>query len=223
MVNRLCFLLFIGTAMGLVAVSLVMGQAATNAALKNPAALKEMAPAMYKVDFDTSAGTFVVEVHRDWAPNGADRFYNLVKNGFYDNARFFRVISGFMVQFGINGDPALNTVWRNSRIPRDPIKESNTRGYITFAMQGGPTGPDTRTTQVFINFGNNANLDGSGFAPFGKVSKGMDVVDKIYSGYGEGAPSGKGPEQERTQAEGNAYLTKDFPKLDYIKKATIEK
>ncbi|HYR43020.1 MAG TPA: peptidylprolyl isomerase [Terriglobia bacterium] len=222
MINRFCFVLFIGAAISLVAVSFVMGQAATNAALKNPAALTEMAPAMYKVDFDTSAGMFVMEVHRDWAPNGADRFYNLVKNGFYDNARFFRVISGFMVQFGISGDPALNSVWRNSRIPRDPVKQSNTRGYITFAMQGGPAGPDTRTTQVFINFRDNANLDGAGFAAFGKVSKGMDVVDKIYSGYGEGAPSGNGPEQGRAQSEGNAYLTKDFPKLDYIKKATIE-
>ena len=223
MINRLCFVLFIGAAMSLVAVSFVMGQAATNAALKNPATLKEMAPAMYKVDFDTSAGEFVVEVHRDWAPNGADRFYNLVKNGFFDNARFFRVISGFMVQFGLNGDPAISAVWRDARIPRDPVKEGNKRGNITFAMQGGPNGPDTRTTQMFINFGDNSQLDSSGFAAFGKVTKGMDVVDKIYSGYGEGAPSGRGPEQGRVQAEGNAYLTKDFPKMDYIKKATIEK
>src|SRR6266478_3914456 len=211
---------FIGAAAILAAVSLLMGQAAGNAALKNPAALKEMAPAMYKVDFDTSAGTFVVEVHRDWAPNGADRFYNLVKNGFFDNARFFRVISGFMVQFGLNGDPAVNSVWREARIPRDPVKEGNKRGNITFAMQGGPNGPDTRTTQVFINFRDNSNLDAIGFAAFGRVTKGMDVVDKIYSGYGEGAPSGAGPEQGRVQSEGNAYLTKDFPKLDYIKKAT---
>jgi peptidyl-prolyl cis-trans isomerase A (cyclophilin A) len=181
-----------------------------------------MAPAAYKVDFDTSAGIFTVEVHRDWAPNGADRFYNLVKNGYFDNIRFFRVIPGFMVQFGINGDPALNTVWKDARIPRDPVKQSNGRGYLSFAMQGGPSGPDTRTTQVFINFGDNAQLDASGFAPFGKVTK-MDVVDKIYSGYGEGAPSGKGPDQGRLQAEGNAYLTKDFPKMDYIKKATIAK
>jgi peptidyl-prolyl cis-trans isomerase A (cyclophilin A) len=206
----------------LAAASLVMGQAGTNTALKNPAALKEMAPAMYKVDFDTSAGMFTVEVHRDWAPNGADRFYNLVKNGYFDNVRFFRVISGFMVQFGINGDPALNTVWKDARIPRDPVKQSNGRGYLSFAMQGGPSGPDTRTTQVFINFGDNSQLDGSGFAAFGKVTK-MDVVDKLYSGYGEGAPSGKGPDQGRIQAEGNAYLTKDFPKMDYIKKATIAK
>jgi peptidyl-prolyl cis-trans isomerase A (cyclophilin A) len=207
----------------LLAASLVMGQAGANAALKTPASLKEMAPAMYHVNFDTSVGAFVVEVHRDWAPNGADRFYNLVKNGYFDNVRFFRVIPNFMVQFGISGDPSLNTVWREARIPRDPVKQSNTRGNITFAMQGGPQGPDTRTTQVFINFGDNSQLDGSGFAPFGKVSKGMDIVDKIYSGYGEGAPSGKGPEQGRAQAEGNAYLTKDFPKMDYIKKATIEK
>src|SRR5262249_3553288 len=150
-------------ALSLAGVSRLMAQAG-NAALKTPASLKEMAPATYKASFDTSAGTFVVEVHRDWAPNGADRFYNLVKNGYYDDVRFFRVIPNFMVQFGINGDPALNKVWREARIPRDPVKQSNTRGYITFAMQGGPQGPDTRTTQVFINFGDNAQLDGSGFA-----------------------------------------------------------
>src|SRR5262245_60319974 len=207
----------------LLTASLMMGQAGTNAALKNPAGLKEMAPATYRVDVDTSAGTFVVEVHRDWAPNGADRFYNLVKNGYFDDVRFFRVIPNFMVQFGISGDPSLNNVWREARIPRDPVKQSNTRGFMTYAMQGGPQGPDTRTTQVFINFGDNSPLDAQGFAPFGRVTKGMEIVDKIYSGYGEGAPSGKGPEQGRVQAEGNAYLTKDFPKLDYIKKATIEK
>jgi peptidyl-prolyl cis-trans isomerase A (cyclophilin A) len=223
MTNRSNFVLAVTLALVVGTTSMVMGQTATNAALKNPAALKEMAPATYKVNFDTSAGAFVVEVHRDWAPNGADRFYNLVKNGYYDNMRFFRVIPGFMVQFGINGDPALNSVWQPARIPRDPVKQSNTRGFMTYAMQGGPQGPDTRTTQVFINFGDNSGLDGQGFAPFGRVIKGMEIVDKIYSGYGEGAPSGKGPEQGRVQAEGNAYLTKDFPKLDYIKKATIEK
>ena len=219
MIKRFYLVIFVVLA----AAALVMGQAGTNAALKNPASLKEMAPPVFKADFDTSAGMFVVEVHRDWAPNGADRFYNLVKNGFFDNARFFRVIPGFMVQFGINGDPAVSAVWRDARIPRDPVKEGNKRGNITFAMQGGPSGPDTRTTQVFINFGDNSQLDSSGFAAFGKVTKGMDVVDKIYSGYGEGAPSGRGPEQGRVQAEGNAYLTKDFPKMDYIKKTTIEK
>lgn len=223
MSNRLNFAIVLGAALILVAASLVMGQAGTNSALKTPSTLKEMAPTTFNVDFDTSAGMFVIEVHRDWAPNGVDRFYNLVKNGYFDNLRFFRVIPKFMVQFGISGDPALNTVWREARIPRDPVKQSNTRGFITYAMQGGPSGPDSRTVQMFINFGDNSFLDGQGFAPFGKVSKGMEVVDKIYSGYGEGAPQGDGPEQGRVQAEGNAYLTKDFPKLDYIKKATIEK
>ena len=221
MTKRLNVVTVLTLALMLAAVSLLMGQAA--AALKTPAALKEMAPATYKVNFDTSAGAFVIEVHRDWAPNGADRFYNLVKNGYFDDVRFFRVIKDFMVQFGINGDPALNSIWREARIPRDPVKQSNTRGFITFAMQGGPQGPDTRTTQVFINFRDNSGLDGQGFAPFGRVTQGMDIVDKIYSGYGEGAPSGSGPNQEQVQSQGNAYLNKSFAKLDYIKKATITK
>jgi peptidyl-prolyl cis-trans isomerase A (cyclophilin A) len=189
------------------------------AALKNPAALKEQAPATFRANFDPSAGTFVVEVRRAWAPHGADRFYNLVKNGFYDDARFFRVISGFMVQFGIHADPAVSAVWRNARIPVDPVVESNRRGYITYAMAGSP---DSRTTQVFINFRDNAGLDKQGFAPFGQVISGMDVVDKLYAGYGEGAPSGKGPNQGQIQTEGNAYLIKSFPNLSYIKKATVQ-
>jgi peptidyl-prolyl cis-trans isomerase A (cyclophilin A) len=187
--------------------------------LANPAALNEPAPASYKVQFDTSKGPFVIEVHRDWAPNGADRFYNLVKNGFYDNARFFRVVSGFMVQFGINGDPKVSAVWREARIKDDPVKQSNGRGTITFATAG----PNTRTTQVFINFADNSRLDSQGFAPFGKVVSGMNAVDALYSDYGEGAPNGRGPSQERIQREGNAYLTHDFANMDYIKKATIAK
>jgi peptidyl-prolyl cis-trans isomerase A (cyclophilin A) len=186
--------------------------------LSNPASLNETAPATYKVKFDTSKGSFVVEVHRDWAPNGADRFYNLVKSGFYNDTRFFRVISGFMVQFGINGDPKLSQVWRDANIKDDPVKASNKRGYITFATAG----PDTRTTQVFINFGNNAGLDDQGFAPFGQVISGMEVVDALYAVYGEGAPRGDGPDQGLLQSQGNAYLKKDFPRLDYIKTATIE-
>ena len=186
--------------------------------LADPAALTEKAPASFKVKFDTSKGAFVIQVNRDWAPNGADRFYNLVKNGFYDDTRFFRVISGFMVQFGINGDPKLSPVWRVARIPDDQVKQSNKRGNITFATSG----PNSRTTQVFINFKDNAGLDGQGFAPFGQVVSGMDVVDKLHAGYGEGAPNGRGPEQGRIQGEGNAYLKKDFPQLDYIKKASIE-
>jgi peptidyl-prolyl cis-trans isomerase A (cyclophilin A) len=195
----------------------VFAQAPAGPGLTNPAALNEQAPATYKVKFDTSKGPFVVEVHRDWAPLGADRFYNLVKNGFFNNARFFRVISGFMVQFGLNSDPAVSAKWRSARIADDPVKQSNTRGLITFATAG----PNTRTTQVFINYANNSSLDGQGFAPFGQVTSGMNVVDALYSGYGEGAPSGAGPEQGRVQSEGNAYLTAQFPKLDYIKSATI--
>ncbi|MGA2942613.1 MAG: peptidylprolyl isomerase [Xanthobacteraceae bacterium] len=191
---------------------------ATSQVLMNPAALTEQAPPVYKAKFDTSKGTFEIQVHRDWAPTGADRFYNLVKNGFFDNTRFFRVVSGFMVQFGLNGDPSVSAQWRQARIRDDQVKQSNTRGMVTFATAG----PNTRTTQVFINFGDNNRLDGMGFAPFGQVVTGMNVVDALYSGYGEGAPGGNGPEQGRVQQEGNAYLTKDFAKLDYIKKATIE-
>jgi peptidyl-prolyl cis-trans isomerase A (cyclophilin A) len=186
--------------------------------LGDPSSLNEKAPAVYKAKFDTSKGTFVIEVHRDWAPNGADRFYNLVKNGFYNDARFFRVINGFMVQFGISGNPDVSAVWREARIPDDPVKQSNQRGMVSFATAG----PNTRTTQVFINFGDNAGLDGQGFSPFGQVVSGMDVVDSLYDGYGEGAPRGQGPDQGRIQMEGNAYLITDFPKLDYVKKATIE-
>ena len=201
-------------------VSLPAAVAAQAPSLKNPASLKEMAPATYKVKFDTSVGVFVIQVNHDWAPLGADRFYNLVKNGFYDDARFFRAISGFMVQFGINADPAVSAAWRNARIGVDPVKQSNKPMYITYAMGAKP---DTRTTQVFINYGNNGNLDAMGFAPFGEVIEGKEVVNKIFTGYGEGAPRGKGPDQGRVQMEGNAYLNKDFPKLDFIKKATIEK
>jgi peptidyl-prolyl cis-trans isomerase A (cyclophilin A) len=187
--------------------------------LSNPAALREQAPPIYRAKFDTTKGAFVIEVHRDWAPNGADRFYNLVKNGFYDNVRFFRVISGFMVQFGIHGDPKVSAPWREAQLKDDPVKQSNKRGYITYAMAG----PNTRTSQVFINFGDNASLDSQGFSPFGRVVTGMEVVDKLNAEYGEGAPRGRGPDQSRMQMEGNAYLTKDFGRLDYVKKATIEK
>jgi peptidyl-prolyl cis-trans isomerase A (cyclophilin A) len=197
--------------------ALVVAVPAFAQGLGNPAALNAQAPAIYKVRFDTSKGTFVLEIHREWAPNGADRFYNLAKNGFFNNNRFFRVISGFMVQFGINGDPRISAVWQNANIPDDPVRESNHRGYITFATAG----PNTRTTQVFINYADNRGLDSQGFSPFGRVISGMNVVDALYAGYGEGAPQGQGPEQDRIQKEGNAYLMSNFPKLDYVKKATI--
>jgi peptidyl-prolyl cis-trans isomerase A (cyclophilin A) len=211
--------LFAAVVLSACTLTLVQAPALAQANLASPATLNERAPASYKVKFDTTKGVFVVEVKRDWAPNGADRFYNLVKNGFYDNTRFFRVISGFMVQFGISGDPKLSPAWRAAQIKDDRVTQSNKRGYITFATAG----PDTRTTQVFINFGDNAALDSQGFAPFGQVISGMNVVESLHAGYGEGAPRGRGPDQNRAQAEGNAYLQRDFADLDYIKKATIEK
>ncbi|MBL8951117.1 MAG: peptidylprolyl isomerase [Myxococcaceae bacterium] len=186
--------------------------------LSDPSKLTETAPATFKAKFTTTQGDFVVEVQREWAPLGADRFYNLVKNGYFDDTAFFRVVDGFMVQFGISGKPELNGVWRNARINDDPVKQSNTRGVITFATSGR----NSRTTQVFINFNDNVNLDGMGFAGFGKVVSGMEVVDKLYKGYGEGAPQGAGPNQMKIQTEGNAYLKAEFPKLDYTTKAVIE-
>jgi peptidyl-prolyl cis-trans isomerase A (cyclophilin A) len=188
------------------------------AKLRTPSAFTEQAPPTYKANLETSKGTIVIEVRRDWAPIGADRFFNLVKGGFYDGVRFFRVIPNFMAQFGIHGNPAISAAWRGAQLRDDPVKQSNKRGYVSFATGG----PNTRTTQLFINFKDNgADLDKLGFAPIGQVVTGMDVVDKLYSGYGEGAPRGRGPDQIRFQKEGNAYLEKNFPQLDYIKSATI--
>jgi peptidyl-prolyl cis-trans isomerase A (cyclophilin A) len=187
--------------------------AATNPALRTPAKLKDTAPATFRANFETSAGVFVVEVTRAWAPKGADRFYNLVKYGYFDGNRFFRVVPNFMVQFGINGDSKLNAVWREANITDDPVTQSNRRGYVTFATRG----PNSRTTQLFINFRDNGGLDAQGFAPFGQVVSGMEIVDKINAEYREQ------PDQGLIQTQGNAYLTKAFPRLDYIKKASIEK
>ncbi len=179
--------------------------------LMNPDELNDKAPNRFQVLFDTSKGEFTVEVTRAWAPEGADRFYNLVANGYYDDCRFFRVVKGFMVQFGINGDPQLNAVWRSARIEDDRGKESNKRTYVTFAHAG----PNTRTTQLFINYADNTFLDAQGFPPFGQVIKGMDVVDAINDEYGEK------PDQRRIQLEGNTYLNQTFPNLDFIKTAII--
>jgi peptidyl-prolyl cis-trans isomerase A (cyclophilin A) len=152
-----------------------------------------------------------VEVHRDWAPLGADRFYNLVRHGFFTNASFFRVVPGFVVQFGLSADPAVNRVWKDADIKDDPVKQTNKRGSIVFATAG----PNTRTTQLFINYGDNGRLDGMGFAPFGEVIEGMDVVDKIYSGYREQ------PNQELITTQGDAYIGQNFPKIDKIKFARV--
>ena len=183
----------------------------------DPSKLNEKAPATFKAKFQTTQGNFTVEVTRESSPNGADRFYNLVKSGYFTDIAFFRVIPGFMGQFGIHGDPKVAAAWREARITDDPVKASNQRGAITFAMAG----PNTRTTQFFINLVDNNRLDSMGFSPFGKVIEGMDVVDKINGEYGEGAPRGRGPNQMRIQSEGNAYLKAEFPRLDYIQSATI--
>jgi peptidyl-prolyl cis-trans isomerase A (cyclophilin A) len=176
------------------------------------------APDVFKVKLDTSKGEVVIEVHRDWAPRGADRFYALVQDKFFDEARFFRVLPGFVAQFGLAKDPKVTAAW-NQAIPDDPVKQTNTRGTVTFATAG----PNTRTTQLFINTGENGgSLDSQGFSPFGKVIEGMSVVDHLYSGYGEGSPQGQGPDQARITAEGNEYLTSKFGELDYIKTARVE-
>ena len=186
----------------------------------NPAdpGFAQQAPDSFRARFATTRGDFVIAVHRAWAPLGADRFYNLVRSGYYDGVRFFRVIPGFMAQFGLHADTAVTSAWAGRAIPDDPMRRSNQRGMVTFATAG----PGTRTTQVFINYRDNSRLDGMGFAPFGEVVEGMGVVDSLYGGYGEGAPNGRGPLQDRIHVEGEKYLARQYPKLDKIKKATVE-
>jgi len=181
-------------------------------------AMTEKSPDQYKVKFKTTKGDVVIEVTRAWSPNGADRFYNLVQNGFFTDIAFFRVVEGFMAQFGISGDPALAARWSNSGMPDDPVKQSNKRGYITYAKTSNP---NSRSTQMFINFGDNSFLDGQGFAPFGRVTEGMEVVDKLYNGYGDMPPRGNCPDQGTMVRSGNKYLKESFPKLDYLKSASI--
>ncbi|MBV9507230.1 MAG: peptidylprolyl isomerase [Acidobacteriia bacterium] len=170
------------------------------------------APGIFKVNLDTSKGPVVIEVHRDWAPVGADHFYTLIKSGYYDGDRFFRVVPGFVVQFGLSGDPAVTAKWKDMNLQDDPVKQSNTAGTVTYATAG----PNTRTTQLFINLADNARLDAMGFAPFGKIISGMEAVQMISNEYGER------PEQNLIEAQGNSYLQSQFPRLDYIKKAAIE-
>jgi len=208
-------LMLVGLA-AVVAATVGLGAQDKNAKLLNPAGLTEAAPATYKANFDTSKGTFVITVHKDWAPKGADRFYNLVKNGFFDDIRFFRVIPNFMAQFGIHGTPAVAAAWQSARITDDPVKQSNKRGFVTFATAG----PNTRTTQLFVNYGDNTSLDKQGFSPFGEVTTGMDVVDKLYNGYGE-IYKRSDFQLQQFLTQGNAYLAKGFPRMDSVKAATI--
>jgi peptidyl-prolyl cis-trans isomerase A (cyclophilin A) len=189
--------------------AIALGLAVFSACAQKPT--NETAPATFRVNLDTSRGPVIIEVTRADAPNGADRFYNLVKAKYFDGARFFRVIPGFMAQFGIAANPSVTKAW-DVPIPDDPVKTSNVRGTVTFAATAAP---DSRTTQMFISFADNSRLDGMRFAPIGKVTAGMENVDRIYSGDGER------PDQSRIEDEGNSYLEKEFPHLDYIKTARI--
>lgn len=186
-----------------------------------PAAVKnETAPDVFQVNFDTSKGKVVVEIHRDWAPNGVDHFYTLVKTGFYDGSRFYRTIRNFVAQFGIAADPKTNALWATGSIPDDPVKQSNAAGTLTYAATGMP---NSRSTQLFFNLKDNGpTLDPQHFAPIGKVITGMDVVESFYTGYGEMPPNGEGPDPGKIAAQGNAYLESQFPRLDFIKKAAIQ-
>ena len=184
---------------------------ATAGNLMDPSSLKAQAPATFTVKLATTKGDVIVQVNRDWSPKGADRFYNLVKGGFFSDMSFFRIVPNFIVQFGISPKPAVARVWEGARISDDPVKHTNSRGTLVFATAG----PSTRTTQLFINLAANAGLDGQGFSPFGEVTQGMDIVDSLYQGYGER------PDQGRITAEGKPYLDKFFPRLDKITKATI--
>ena len=205
--------------MGLACLAMI-GCSSPEPAKKEAAAAKnEKAPEVFQVNLDTSKGPVVIEVHRDWAPIGADHFYTLVKTGFFNDTRFFRVVRNFVVQFGVSGDPATNRLWSTVSLPDDPVKQHNARGTVTYATRG----PNTRTTQVFINLkDNHESLDRSGFAPFGKVTAGMDVVESFYNSYGDMPPRGQGPDPSQILIQGNEYLQNHFPRLDYIKKATIQ-
>ena len=191
-----------------------------NSALLQPenAALSARAPEGFRVRFETSQGPIVLTVHRDWAPIGADRFYYLARNGFFDGERFFRVRANYIAQFGLNGDPAVIAAWKHRTIPDDSVRVSNLRGTLAYAM----TGPNTRTTQIYFNLAHNLQLDAQGFAPFAEVTSGIDVVLRLYSGYGESSGGGvRAGKQGLIEAGGNAYLTRAFPKLDYIKRAVV--
>lgn len=181
------------------------------------AAKVEKTPDVFQALFDTSKGQIVIEVHRDWAPLGVDHFYSLIRTGYYDGNRFFRVTRNY-VQFGISGDPSTNGLWSTAYLPDDPVKQSNLKGTLTYAHLGA----NNRTTQLFFNMKDNKDLDKQGFAPIGKVVTGMDVVERLYSSYGEIPPRGQGPDPSKIGVQGNAYLDAKFPRLDSIKKASVQ-
>jgi peptidyl-prolyl cis-trans isomerase A (cyclophilin A) len=194
------------------------GSSGSSAALLAPTNDTAAAPDSFRVAFETSKGRFVIQAFRSWAPRGADRFYYLARNGYYDGNKFFRVLPGFVVQWGIHGDPRVNAAWTDRNIRDDSVRQSNQPGTVTFATGG----PDTRTTQLFVNLRDNKRLDAMGFSPFGRVVEGMNVVQSLNSEYGEGAPSGNGPDQDRIEKEGNPYLDRMYPRLDSIVHARVE-
>jgi len=187
-------------------------KATTGSGPVDPSKWTKQSPASYKARFETTAGPFTVEVQREWSPLGADRFYNLVQSGYFNEARFFRVVPGFVVQFGLNADPAITAAWKSQNLQDDPVRRSNGRGFLSFATSG----PNTRTTQLFINLGDNVRLDQMGFSPFGLVTEGMEAVDKITAEYAES------PQQPEIEQKGEAYLQQAFPKLDKVTKASIQ-
>jgi peptidyl-prolyl cis-trans isomerase A (cyclophilin A) len=185
--------------------------------LLRPERFTDTAPATFQVELETSAGDVLIQLHRDWAPLGVDRFYNLVSAGYYDDSRIHRVVPGFMAQFGVHADPYVTQAWKSEFLVDDPVTQSNTRGRVTFAKGA----VHTRTTHVFINYGDNSALDEEGFAPIGEVIDGMDVVDAFYAAYGDGPPRGDGPYQAMAEARGNEYLDAEFPELTKIVRATV--
>ena len=186
--------------------------------LLQPSRFAATAPERFRVRFETSEGEFVVAARRDWAPLGVDRFYNLVRGGFFDDSRVYRAVDGFVAQFGLNGDPYVNQAWKTEFLVDDPVTQTNRRGTVTFAKGGR----HSRTTEIFVNLRDNPQLDENGFAPIGEVVEGLEVADAFYTAYGDGPPRGEGPYQAMVEARGNAYLDADFPELTRIERATLE-
>jgi cyclophilin family peptidyl-prolyl cis-trans isomerase len=201
-----------------VLVAALTGCSTSEQAKKSPTPKQDaVAPDVFRVNLDTSKGPIVIEVHKDWAPIGAQHLYELVNRGYYDGNRFFRVTHAY-VQWGVNGDPQTSSLWSTANLRDDPVKESNVRGAVSYAKRG----PNTRTTQLFINMKDNKDLDKQGFAPIAKVITGMDAVESFYSAYGDMPPRGQGPDPSQIETQGNSYLESHFPRLDFVKKAVIQ-
>lgn len=217
--NKIRLIFMISTLFSILGTPVLAGDGKPHPALLDPSKATEKAPDTFRVKMETTKGSFTIKVTREWAPLGADRFYNLVKMGYFKDVAFYRALDGFMTQFGFSGDPAINAAWKNATIKDDPKNKSNTVGRITFANR---MRPNTRTCQLFINTVNNSDLDNMGFQPFGELEgDGLEIVKSLFTGYGEGYPRGRGPSQARIESEGNNYLKREYPKLDYIKNAEI--